>query len=368
MAGLLLEKPDTPAAQSALASGPEPQLHSILERDALIRCARRVPAGGSIVEIGTGGGGTSVLLRQYADRLVHISSIDLNQHTHQTRQILAGHEISFVDGASDTASAGWQHPIDFLFVDGGHRLSDVWTDFTAWYPHLVPGARIAFHDYDEPIAGGVFYLGVKLMVDTLLRLKILVNPEQDTTLLSARVSKSPEAGTLTVDALRTTLQAHAGLVASLCNHFTPSLLHWLRRNDGTRSRQVVEAGPIIPIEHPHSETRSICQHLNQLTMCYLFDRWMKEYWSDAVALTPVADIGLFQEMMRWIDAERRRPYPTVCALEQIINRDFYPDSLAGYDLSTIEAISRFLTLEQVRLNMLYRITRPIFERVLDGYL
>ncbi len=50
--------------------------------------------------------------------------------------------------------------------------------------------RYCFHDYDEPIACGIYYLGVRIVVDTLIRCGYLSSIEHNTSLLSAIEPKS----------------------------------------------------------------------------------------------------------------------------------------------------------------------------------
>ena len=40
----------------------------------------------------------------------------------------------------------WDKPIHFLFVDGSHLYEDVLADFAGFFPHVVPGGVVAFHD------------------------------------------------------------------------------------------------------------------------------------------------------------------------------------------------------------------------------
>lgn len=44
-------------------------------------------------------------------------------------------------------------PIDLLFIDGGHRFSDVNFDYTRWSRKVVNGGKIAFHDYSSRFPG-----------------------------------------------------------------------------------------------------------------------------------------------------------------------------------------------------------------------
>ena len=364
-----------------MAKVPEPQLHSPRERWALMACTEAVPRNGVILEVGTGGGGTTHLLRNHADPSVSLTTLDVDQHLLQAQTTFAGRDITFLDGTSDVLAKDWSTPIDFLLIDGGHRLCDTMVDVTAWFPHLAPGARVAFHDYDEPLAGGIYYLGVKIVVDTLLRLGILAQPEQHLTLLTTTLATSHPTAVISASDLLDTLREHARLVTRVRDYFTPSLLDWLLTEEPGSCREVVEGGPVVRSERWDSQQHPISARLNFLLMVYLFEWWMKEaavrameegspigtYQTRAEALTPVTEVSLFVEMMRWTDAERRRPYPRVYPLETIASRAFYPDSLAAYTLSTVEEISRFVTLEQVRLNMMSIVTNPIFDRVVRGY-
>lgn len=55
--------------------------------------------------------------------------------------------------------AGWNPdivgPVGLLFIDGDHEYESVREDWNAWYPHLAPGAVVAFDDYQTPKNPGV---------------------------------------------------------------------------------------------------------------------------------------------------------------------------------------------------------------------
>lgn len=343
-------------------AAPLPQLHAEIERDALIACAAAVGPGGAIVEIGTGGGGTAYLLRSHAHPSVHVTSIDVRK----TRESADG--IEFLEGASAQVAEAWTRPIDFLFIDGGHRAGDLLSDFASWCRHLSPNARVAIHDYDEPIAGGVYYLGVKFVVDTLVQLGALTDVKQSLSLLTATVADPVCGANLGAAGLRDALEKDARVIQAVRDDVAEPLLQWLLKPGSVESRTFMERNaPRVTPAHLHHEPHPICNWFNLRMMCYVFDFWLKERPAEAFALAGIRDLNLFLEMMLWIDAERRRPYPTVCTYETILAREYYPNSLNGYALSTVEEISRFLTLEQVRLNMLNRVTNPIFDRVIAQY-
>ena len=54
--------------------------------------------------------------------------------------------VTPVPGRSVEVGKTWKRPIDFLFIDGGHEYEDVLTDFQTFFPHVVAGGIVAFHD------------------------------------------------------------------------------------------------------------------------------------------------------------------------------------------------------------------------------
>jgi predicted O-methyltransferase YrrM len=60
-----------------------------------------------------------------------------------------------VVGDSPVIAANWSTPLGLVFVDGGHALDVVLTDFEAWSPHVAAGGVLVFHDvFEDPRAGG----------------------------------------------------------------------------------------------------------------------------------------------------------------------------------------------------------------------
>ena len=48
---------------------------------------------------------------------------------------------------SEEAAKHWNgKPVEFLWIDGSHEYDMVKLDFDLWYPHLIEGGIIAFHD------------------------------------------------------------------------------------------------------------------------------------------------------------------------------------------------------------------------------
>lgn len=56
-------------------------------------------------------------------------------------------------GVSWEVGEAWNKPIHLLFIDGSHEYEDVLRDFEAFFPHVVPGGIVAFHDVHESWPG-----------------------------------------------------------------------------------------------------------------------------------------------------------------------------------------------------------------------
>jgi predicted O-methyltransferase YrrM len=56
---------------------------------------------------------------------------------------------------SHVAARDWATPLGLVFIDGGHSYEAVVTDYQCWYPHLIPGGLLVFHDiFLDPAEGG----------------------------------------------------------------------------------------------------------------------------------------------------------------------------------------------------------------------
>jgi predicted O-methyltransferase YrrM len=56
---------------------------------------------------------------------------------------------------SSVAASRWTTPLSLVFIDGGHSISDAYTDFSAWSGHIIPGGYLAIHDvFEDPAMGG----------------------------------------------------------------------------------------------------------------------------------------------------------------------------------------------------------------------
>lgn len=56
---------------------------------------------------------------------------------------------------SSVAARAWQTKLSMIFIDGGHSLEAVETDYRLWSEHLLPGGYLLFHDiFKDPADGG----------------------------------------------------------------------------------------------------------------------------------------------------------------------------------------------------------------------
>ncbi len=68
-------------------------------------------------------------------------------------------------------------------------------------------------------------------------------------------------------------------------------------------------------------------------MCYLFDKWIKYKTLELIDTTGRKDIGVYLEMMRWIDAKRRCVYPDIYSFYSKFSNDYYPESIYNYNIN-----------------------------------
>ncbi len=56
---------------------------------------------------------------------------------------------------SEVAARRWATPLSLVFIDGGHALETVFTDYSAWAEHIMPGGYLMVHDIlPDPAKGG----------------------------------------------------------------------------------------------------------------------------------------------------------------------------------------------------------------------
>jgi len=86
---------------------------------------------------------------------------------------------------SEKAAANFKKPIAFLFVDGSHHFKHVKLDYELWFPKLISGGTIAFHDAWHSL-GVIAITTFILMTSTKIRNPRLI----DTLIIFQKVSKN----------------------------------------------------------------------------------------------------------------------------------------------------------------------------------
>lgn len=117
-----------------------------------------------IVNIGSGGGTSTIAMLEEADR-IRVVSVDIQATgaEYATNEHLRLDELGLKDrvlriwGDSKRVgkiwSVAWKVPM--VFVDGDHTEPGIRGDIEAWLKHVLPGGVIAFHDYESKFWGDV---------------------------------------------------------------------------------------------------------------------------------------------------------------------------------------------------------------------
>ncbi len=158
-----------------------------LESLVLYLLARENSCSEPVCELGSFLGGSTIILATgsrhapYENRVVAVDDHEWHRHLaedaysaeavkalpstlEQFRENLktAGVAEQVAIYVEDTVQAGREYSgtISLLFIDADHALEAVRADFNIWYPKVVPGGVIAFHDY-----GNSNWPDVQMVVD-----------------------------------------------------------------------------------------------------------------------------------------------------------------------------------------------------------
>lgn len=127
----------------------------------LFMTARSLPNETNIVEIGSFKGRSTCALaygcRGTAKRVFAIDTFDGNEKDFFEKDFFSVFNRNLIDrglneyvtplrGVSSEVGKRWDKPIHLLYIDGGHEYEDVLSDFQTFYPFVVLGGIVAFHD------------------------------------------------------------------------------------------------------------------------------------------------------------------------------------------------------------------------------
>ena len=134
----------------------------------LFETAYSLPSPANIVEIGSFKGRSTCFLafgcRRTKKRVFAIDTFTGNDCDFGYRDFFGEFSVNVnrcglseyvqpVVGLSSRVAKAWNKPIHLLFIDGSHRYEDVLSDFEGFFPHVVPGGIVAFHDVIEDWPG-----------------------------------------------------------------------------------------------------------------------------------------------------------------------------------------------------------------------
>jgi MMP 1-O-methyltransferase len=139
------------------------------EGELLFRLARSCQGRGAIVEIGSWKGKSTIWLAKgsMASDSVKVWAVDphtgsealgrVNTFEEFKRNIMSaglGEMVTPIVQPSQEAAAGFKAPIELIFIDGAHDYASARADFDAWFPKVVDGGTVAFHDVLDPACDG----------------------------------------------------------------------------------------------------------------------------------------------------------------------------------------------------------------------
>lgn len=138
------------------------------EAELLYSCAKSLPIGSEIVEVGTAHGKSATVLVFAGHK---ISSVDIDPKI----SVWPGTNILTMKSV-DASERFKVESIDLLFLDGDHEYESVKADIGAWLSRVKPGGMVLFHDYQS-------WPGVTKAVDEAISAGHLVKVSQAKSML-----------------------------------------------------------------------------------------------------------------------------------------------------------------------------------------
>jgi MMP 1-O-methyltransferase len=152
---------------------------TLREGEALYRLAKACTGAGAIVEIGSWKGKSTIWLahgsRAGAGVPIHAVDPHLGLVPEAPENSLVDLRRNLADAGvedlvvpvvktSEAAAAAFDKPVELIFIDGLHDYDAVMLDFQLWYPKVIEGGIMAFHD-STGVMGNSTHIGPKLVVD-----------------------------------------------------------------------------------------------------------------------------------------------------------------------------------------------------------
>lgn len=125
---------------------------SRLQQEFLYCLSKNTTGAGEVVEIGTHIGKSTIAIafarKEKNGNPIH--TVDPFEHPDIVRNLEAAGVSEFVIRLvrrSTRAAKKWDRPIELLWIDGNHTSLAIAADIRAWSGFVIPGGKMAFHDY-----------------------------------------------------------------------------------------------------------------------------------------------------------------------------------------------------------------------------
>jgi len=165
--------PAQPTNKTATKMTMAPGMFSRIDIEAITELAKKVPAGGTIVDIGSLLGGSASLwcIHSSAARIVCVDPWKYETWLESFRAAngpitketflanVPDDRIETIQGYSPSCAEGWTSPIDLYWEDGDHNNPGCASSIRFWSRYVKPGGIACGHDYH--------YLDVKDEADAL---------------------------------------------------------------------------------------------------------------------------------------------------------------------------------------------------------
>lgn len=131
----------------------------------LYRLAKKVQAGNVIVEVGSWKGKSTICLGSGSQEGNKVTIFAIDPHVGSSEhQRMFGEVDTFeefkqnlqraglaelvkpIRDTSENAAKNFNQRIEFIFIDGAHEYSSVKSDLKLWFPKVINGGTLAFHD------------------------------------------------------------------------------------------------------------------------------------------------------------------------------------------------------------------------------
>ena len=343
------------------------------EQQILASFAEHVPDDGIIVEIGTSYGGSAKILYDAAGkRGARIFTYDVAP-PQETYEYLKKTSVNIIKSSSVTGAKKWTNNgrelIDLLFIDGSHTFLQKFDDFNHWAPLLKNGGTILFHDYDSEFRGGLRHLGVKILLDTIVRLTLVSEPVHLFKLLSGKIDNADPVRVNSDDCLRTFLDLGARISKLIeqdysdwalvgDEKFTKVLRICCNVDKSSKIFSVHEIGnenvhyllfdrstdiPLSVLKNKNA------QFIDSLTACYIVEYGLRKNRDALYELS--SEPGKF---LRWEEM--------IFMFEHAHGPSAFPFDLQSIsETANAEELSKLIAREQIRLNFLSEILTTLVD-------